>query len=301
MLPSSSIYAIPVTAALAAALVALLRRSREQASSPSAQPPPPPLRHNLRELQPSDVPLELRVAHYVDLDAAEHRGYEHAAYLRMAHDVGAVLDGLHEYIMACLFACNQQMRKSAKEVLRIHPTLNANVCPSVGHAFVWLEAAEPADRERVFAPERIIGSETAPSDASLADGTAGLLMVGAGAKILGGCFDVSQGPIWLADHVTIEPGALIRGPAFVGSGCTFRHGAYLRGDCMLGANGVFGGELKARKSRAVRERPSARRTRPTHVPCVGRGCLHSTARNCRTPATAAIRSWGTALTLAARH
>lgn len=54
--------------------------------------------------------------------------------------------------------------------------------------------------------------------------------------------------IWVAEGVTIEPGALIRGPCILGEGTTVRHGAYLRGDLIVGKNCVIGHDVELKHS-----------------------------------------------------
>ncbi|KAL3902880.1 MAG: hypothetical protein SGPRY_011889 [Prymnesium sp.] len=200
------------------------------------------------------LPLQLTVAHYIDLEAASARGFEHVTYLRTSFQVVAVLDGLHEYLTTTLAAevqsasgDVQQLRGGTPEASPPHPT--------VGHAFL----STPPLQQGIFCPERIIGSSAA-TDLSVQ-----ILLVSQGVKVYGGVFDVSQGPIFLGDgvsvhafplkrralispctrKVTVESGVLVKGPAYIGARTTLRHGAYVRGDCVLGADGVFGGELKA--------------------------------------------------------
>ncbi|KAL1515996.1 hypothetical protein AB1Y20_002609 [Prymnesium parvum] len=180
---------------------------------------------DLRELERSSVPRELTVAHYVDLHAAASRGYAHVEYLSSAHDVGAVLDGLSGYIAAVLAARQAEMLAAGKEELHLDGAL------LIGHAAAW----KPTASSCLFKPERMIGKS---------DGGSAVLLLSAGVKVYGGCFDVSQGPIFLGEEVAVECGVLVRGPAVIEARTTLRHGAYLRGDCLLGADGVFGGELK---------------------------------------------------------
>lgn len=57
---------------------------------------------------------------------------------------------------------------------------------------------------------------------------------------------VLSGPVFVAEDVEIEPGAVIRGPVIVDRGCRVRTGAYLRGPVLCGEGAVIGAhsELK---------------------------------------------------------
>lgn len=57
---------------------------------------------------------------------------------------------------------------------------------------------------------------------------------------------ILEGPVFLAEDVEIEPGAVLRGPILVDRGCKIRMGAYLRGPILLGEGAVVGAhsELK---------------------------------------------------------
>lgn len=57
---------------------------------------------------------------------------------------------------------------------------------------------------------------------------------------------ILEGPVFLAEDVEIEPGAVLRGPILVDRGCKIRMGAYLRGPVLLGEGAVVGAhsELK---------------------------------------------------------
>ena len=164
-----------------------------------------PARRCLKDLEASDVPVELTVAHYIDLKAAAEREYEHITFLRMAHNVSAVLDGLPRYVTGCLTACIEVLRANSPKELMFAPGAAADgsapVCASVGHSAVWLRHAQST----TFSPERMIGSPSPSAESAYADGTAALLMVLPGAKIYGGTFDVSNGPIWLGERVRPRP------------------------------------------------------------------------------------------------
>jgi len=54
------------------------------------------------------------------------------------------------------------------------------------------------------------------------------------------------GPIFIAAHCRIEPGAVLRGPMLVGEGCEIRTGAYLRGRVVLGRGCVVGAHTEVK-------------------------------------------------------
>lgn len=57
---------------------------------------------------------------------------------------------------------------------------------------------------------------------------------------------VLDGPISIAAHCRIEPGAVLRGPLIVGEGCEIRTGAYLRGRVVLGKGCVVGAHTEVK-------------------------------------------------------
>lgn len=71
-----------------------------------------------------------------------------------------------------------------------------------------------------------------------------VLVIGAGAQIDGGTFDLRAGSISIGAECIVEAGTLIRGPCVLGARCVVRHGCYIRGDVVLGAGCIVGGELK---------------------------------------------------------
>ena len=44
---------------------------------------------------------------------------------------------------------------------------------------------------------------------------------------------LDDGPIFVGDGATLEPGSYVKGPAYIGSGVTLRHGSYVREQCIL--------------------------------------------------------------------
>ena len=191
----------------------LIRRAMAQAAAQS-----------LRDL-PANVPVQLTVQHYFDLEAAEKRGYPHATYLRDAQHVGTALDGLHDYIVKKL---------SEHASIFLGADMLADLPSST--SLVGLVAVS-ANRPSVLSPERIIGSNSC-------DKPPASLMICESAAIQGGVFDTSNGPILIGAAACIEPGAFIRGPAVIGERCTVRRGAYIRGDVILGAGSIVGCEMK---------------------------------------------------------
>ena len=149
-----------------------------------------PVRLNIRDLSERRIPPQLQIAYYIDLDAAAERSFEHVAYLRAAFDVSSALDGLHAYILRIIDARTNEMRATVPSVQQLHLDGNkahARVeCPAI-HGLSTVILGEGA----AFSPERIIGS-TSESH---------VLLVGAGANITGGTFDVSTGPIFIGKQV----------------------------------------------------------------------------------------------------
>lgn len=147
---------------------------------------------DLCTLDRSRVPVHLTIAHYIDIDAAEARGYEHAAYLRDTFTVVAALDGLRSYLLSCLHARVNEALATGRERLLLKDT-EISGCSILGSAVVYFD-----DRQNsLFTPERVIGAE---AFTSLIE-TRHALLVGVGAKVVGGCFDVSQGSIFIGSEV----------------------------------------------------------------------------------------------------
>jgi len=191
----------------------------------------------LRSLAQEAVPLRLRTEFYFDLDSAIDRGCEHARYLREARDIGAALDGLHEHVLETLRAHASAMptdKTKSKQVLVNSRSTDTGGCVGliIGRLDVYV------GKGAVFMPERLIGS------ASDDPARVPLLMMGDGACVQGGTFDVSAGDIWLGAGASVEPGALIRGPCILGAECSLRRGAYIRGDVLLGNGSIVGCEMK---------------------------------------------------------
>ena len=207
---------------------------------------------DLRTLRdrPEEMPARLRTHFYFDFDAAARRGCEHVAYLRSASDVSSALDGLHSYLVEGL--------------LRQLETSEGRLEHGLEHA-PEIACGKPAS----FRPEHVLSSATGCEPPPR-------LLVGEGAAIHGGTFDLTEGSIYIGAEgecseskklpisrqgiiispatllrlsllllaATVEHGAYLRGPAYISRGCVVRHGAYIRGDVALGAGCVVGGELK---------------------------------------------------------
>lgn len=212
----------------------------------------------LRQLPPDCVPAPLTVAHHIDIDAAEARGFEHADFLRDAFDVVTVIDGIERLALDYLYSaaararselccyeldltaetsadmppspvrCRLPLEGTGVHDARMPPNMPAPVC-AVGRARLLLDATA------TFAPERVLGTDA---------GAQNVIVVGKGAVIEGGTLDVRHGAVYIGPGAVVEPGALVRGPAVVGAGTTLRRGAYLRGPVVLGSEGTFGCELK---------------------------------------------------------
>jgi hypothetical protein len=182
----------------------------------------PVSRVDLRTLrsEQGSVPERLKCDFYFDLQAAERRGCADASYLRQCKDVSHALDGLHDHIEGRL----ARARATALEPLPLE-------CAR-GRARAFTMPG--GDRLLCFRPERVLGG----------DMEGGVLLVGGGAKLDGGTFDLTTGSVWIGEGAQFEPGCLVRGPAIIGAQCVVRHGAYIRGDVVLGPGCVVGGELK---------------------------------------------------------
>jgi len=190
-----------------AAVVVAVALYRRASKPPPPPPPPPPRKLELTQLHSFDVPKELTIPHYFDLDAAEVRAGcpEAVGYLRGCGNVTEALDGLHGFVIS-------QLEQRALEIDREIPEVSKSSPRKI--------AARKAARSRdiILAP---------------------------GAKVAeGAILDASGGQIYLGQDVSVEPGALVKGPAYICEGCVVRHGAYIRGDVYLGAKTIVGGELK---------------------------------------------------------
>jgi len=56
--------------------------------------------------------------------------------------------------------------------------------------------------------------------------------------------DAENGPVWIADHVTIQPHSYIQGPAYIGPGCLLQPGTVIREGTTIGPNCRVGGEIE---------------------------------------------------------
>ena len=199
----------------------------------------------LRSLPVEAVPARLSCAFYFDLEAASNRGESHgephdlgaaqlAEYLRRVHDVGAALDGLHEYVVAtlCSLTESDQHRSIMVADGRALDTGNGPVC--LGDVSVSLGEGD------LFMADRLIGGTRVLSDHR----TQHRITCNGGCRIEGGTFDVSNGDIWIGHGTSVQAGALICGPAIIGSNCAIRHNAFIRGDVAIGHGSVIGCEIK---------------------------------------------------------
>lgn len=57
-----------------------------------------------------------------------------------------------------------------------------------------------------------------------------------------------DGPVWVGEGTTFEPGVYIKGPVWIGSNCKIRHGAYLREYSVIGDNSVVGNSTEIKHS-----------------------------------------------------
>ena len=173
----------------------------------------------LSELSASEVPPQLRVDHYFDL---ETHPFEHRALFAASgnQSVVSVLPAIADYARTWLSEAIAARAGQATEVSDISGIV-------VGKVRVLLE------KDVVFAPSVVIGPEAG-----------GTLYVSAGARLVGCSLWVDEGDIFIGPGTTVEPGAGIKGPCIVGRNCVVRQGAYFRGNVITGDEGTFRGELK---------------------------------------------------------
>jgi NDP-sugar pyrophosphorylase family protein len=72
----------------------------------------------------------------------------------------------------------------------------------------------------------------------------GLIIVQAGASVVGCHLDVSEGHVFIGSDSVVEPGAFVKGPVIIGNKTCVRCGAYIREHCMLGDDCIIRGEMK---------------------------------------------------------
>ncbi|MEU4690091.1 hypothetical protein [Actinoplanes sp. NPDC023714] len=59
---------------------------------------------------------------------------------------------------------------------------------------------------------------------------------------------VDDGPVYIAENATIEPGVYVKGPAYIGPGVTIRHGAYVREACVFLDGSLLGHASEAKNA-----------------------------------------------------
>jgi NDP-sugar pyrophosphorylase family protein len=59
---------------------------------------------------------------------------------------------------------------------------------------------------------------------------------------------VDDGPVFIAEGATIEPGAYVKGPAYIGPSAVVRHGAYVRESVMLLDGSLLGHASEAKNA-----------------------------------------------------
>jgi len=73
-----------------------------------------------------------------------------------------------------------------------------------------------------------------------------VIHIGEGARVMPGVvLDAENGPIYVGDHVTIRPNAVVTGPCYIGDHCTIQTGANIREGTSLGMWSKIGGEVEA--------------------------------------------------------
>ncbi|MGQ9629041.1 MAG: hypothetical protein ACUVXI_01845 [bacterium] len=172
----------------------------------------------LSQLLPKEVPLELRVDFYFDLERHPfaHRGiFERKG----VNSVVAALSEIHDYAEAWLRENIVGEKRST----------------DVAGAQTYGKFEVIQDEGSIFQPTFVRGVE----------GEGGhRIYIGRRAKVLGGFIDLSAGDIFVGEGTEIVNPALIAGPTIIGGGNEIRPGALFRGDIIIGDGGVFRGELK---------------------------------------------------------
>jgi UDP-N-acetylglucosamine diphosphorylase/glucosamine-1-phosphate N-acetyltransferase len=56
--------------------------------------------------------------------------------------------------------------------------------------------------------------------------------------------DAENGPVWIADNVTVQPHSYIQGPAYIGPGCLLQPGTVIREGTTIGPNCKVGGDIE---------------------------------------------------------
>ncbi|KKL69585.1 hypothetical protein LCGC14_2113480 [marine sediment metagenome] len=181
----------------------------------------------LSELDPGDIPEQLKVDEYFDFQA---HPFDHEALFKGAEAKSAygVILAISDYAKGWL-ADTIARKKAEDDSLTVLTDEAPNAeAQTIGNFEVVLEAGA------VFAPAMIVGGE----------GKGHTVYVESGARIVGSILYLDDGCIYVGSGTTMEPGLGIKGPTIIGKDCELRQGAYLRGNCILGDGCTIRGEMK---------------------------------------------------------
>jgi NDP-sugar pyrophosphorylase family protein len=59
---------------------------------------------------------------------------------------------------------------------------------------------------------------------------------------------IDEGPLYIAEGATLEPGTYVKSPAYIGPRVVLRHGAYIRGDVVMLEGSTLGHASEAKKA-----------------------------------------------------
>ena len=182
----------------------------------------------LADLNPADVPSELRVESYFDFKA---HPFEHQALFAGKKSVIDVLGkDIGNYAKKWLAEKIAGTKGQSGVKTIVNDSKNGL---KLGNFHVILEEGA------VFEPAYVRG---------VADVTkTNTLYIARGASVEGANIFLDEGDIYIGAKTMIEPGTGIKGPTIIGEGNEIRFGAYFRGNVILGKGGdgcAFRGELK---------------------------------------------------------
>jgi len=177
----------------------------------------------LEGLPSAEVPAALRWESYFDFVA---HPFAHQALLENSNSVCGAVYGIRGYAEQWLLARAEIQRHDARVLTDSTPS-DAHVH---GHFEVIL--GEGA----VFEPSVVVGVEKGAKRFAV--------VLGPGARVLGGYIYLDSGSIALGCGTLVEPGVGLRGPTIVGRHTELRQGAYLRGSCVVGDVCTLRGEYK---------------------------------------------------------
>eukprot|EP00931_Biecheleriopsis_adriatica_P103094 TRINITY_DN77980_c0_g1_i1.p1 TRINITY_DN77980_c0_g1~~TRINITY_DN77980_c0_g1_i1.p1 ORF type:complete len:312 (-),score=45.65 TRINITY_DN77980_c0_g1_i1:8-943(-) len=184
---------------------------------------------NLRE-DPESIPAQLRPSFFFDLDKYP---FDHADLLRNATDVIQPLQNIRKYVQSWLGEHAPDVEFAGQNLKCLLDTR----CKFVGsQEAAFIGSATPLESGRIQ-PDVIVApfsDESSPR----------CVCFGSNVVVQGGCFDISDGGIYLGEGCVVEPGVTIKGPAIFGKRCTLRMGAYIRGDVVFGNDCIVRCEVK---------------------------------------------------------